>query len=88
MAGDVDLDTSGGDAQIGRLMGNYVQVSTQDRGVATAGSGTASIGAIYADTLQLSSGEMQTNVSNLGVVSALIRLESCVLNIDGNISRC
>ncbi len=60
MAGDVDLDTSGGDAQIVRLMGNYVQVSTQDRGVATAGSGTASIGAIYADTLQLSSGEMQT----------------------------
>lgn len=56
VAGDVDIDTSGGDVQIGRLMGNDVDVSTQDRGVASAGSGTVSIGAVYADMLHLSSG--------------------------------
>lgn len=56
VAGDMDLDTSGGNVEVTRLMGNYVRVSAQDRDAAASTSGAVSIGAIYADTLHVSSG--------------------------------
>ncbi len=57
MAGDMDLDTSGGNVEARRVMGNYVRVSAESRDAPSSTSGAVSVGAVYADTLHLSSGE-------------------------------
>ena len=56
-AGDVDVDTCGGGINIKRLMGSHVQVSGEDTATSAADVGSIRIGAVYANTLVLKSGE-------------------------------
>lgn len=57
VAGDVDIETGGGGINIRKLMGTYVHVSSEDTEPASPASGAVRIGAVYADSLHLVTGE-------------------------------
>lgn len=57
VAGDADIETGGGDIEIGKLMGTFVHVSTEDTEVSNDACGAMKCGAIYADNLHLITGE-------------------------------
>ena len=57
VAGDADIETGGGDIEIGKLMGTFVHVSTEDSEVSSDSCGAVKCGAIYADNLHLITGE-------------------------------
>ena len=57
LAGDADIETGGGDVDIGKLMGTFVHVSTEDAEVSNDACGAVQCGAIYADNLHLITGD-------------------------------
>ncbi|BDA50517.1 hypothetical protein COCOBI_16-1930 [Coccomyxa sp. Obi] len=73
VAGDMDLDTSGGNVEARRLMGNYVRVSAESRDAPSSTSGAVSVGAVYADTLHLSSGGRNISIEELNTKDAFVR---------------
>ncbi len=63
VAGDADIETGGGDIDIGKLMGTFVHVSTEDTEVSNDACGAVKCGAIYADNLHLITGKQPASVS-------------------------
>ena len=57
VAGDTDIETGGGDIDVGKLMGTFVHVSTEDAEVHKDACGAVKCGAIYADSLHLITGQ-------------------------------
>lgn len=57
VAGDVDIETGGGAVDVRKLMGTHVHLSTEDDEPASKACGAVSIGAVYADSLHLVTGE-------------------------------
>ncbi len=56
VAGDADIETGGGDVDVGKLMGTFVHVSTEESEVSNDACGAVKCGAIYADNLHLITG--------------------------------
>ena len=59
VAGDVDIETGGGAVEVRKLMGTHVHLSTEDDEPASKACGAVSIGAVYADSLHLVTGDFQ-----------------------------
>ena len=59
VAGDVDIETGGGAVDVRKLMGTHVHLSTEDDEPASKACGAVSIGAVYADSLHLVTGDLQ-----------------------------
>ena len=65
MAGDVDIETGGGEVGVRKLMGTHVHLSTEDDEPASKACGAVSIGAVYADSLRLVTGDFHATHSLL-----------------------
>ena len=65
VAGDVDIETGGGDIDVRKLMGTYVHISTEDTEPASEACGAVKFGAIYADSLHLVTGDALLSESGI-----------------------